>query len=154
MTKNIEIILSFRKQLLTKIGSVSAEQLNVIPKNFNNNIIWNLGHMNTVLQALCYRSSGLQIKMDEDDFKQFMSGTKLSDFITESEIKTIKDQLVKSPEELQSDLENGLFKTYNKVERIEKVYGINVETINDALDYVTFHDGIHYNAILTLKRVI
>ncbi len=154
MNKNIEIILNFRKHLLTKIDLLNVEQLNLVPTNFNNNIVWNMRHLNAVLQVLCYKSPGLPTKIDEKYFYPFLSGTKPSGFIIADEIQTIKQQSIKTVEELNTDLENGLFEKYNKVKRIEKVYNIQVETINDAIDYVTHHEGIHFNAILTLKRVI
>ncbi len=154
MNKNIEIILNFRKHLLNQIDSLTVEQLNLIPENFNNNIVWNMGHLNAALQVICYKSSGLPIKIGESYFRPFLSGTKPSDFIDENEIQTIKQEFIGTVEELNIDLENGLFKTYNKVERIEKVYNIQIETINDAIDYVTHHEGIHFHAILTLKRII
>ena len=154
MNKNVEIIINFRKYLLNNIDLLNAEQLNHIPENFNNNIIWNIGHLNAVLQALCYKSSGLPIKTEEKYYHPFLSGTKPSGLIDETEIKTIKQQFIKTVEELNTDLQNGLFKTYIKVARIEKVYNIQVETINDALDYVTHHEGIHLHAILSLKRVM
>lgn len=144
VNKNIEIIINFRKHLLTNIDALNIEQLNFVPPNFNNNIVWNIGHLNAVLQLFCYKNSGLPLKIEEKYFLPFLSGTKPTDFINENEIKTIKQQLVKSPEELSIDLENGLFEKYKKVERIEKVYNIQVETINDAINYLTHHEGIHF----------
>lgn len=154
MQKNIDLIFNFRKYLLAKIDSFSAEELNYIPENFNNNIIWNLGHLNAVLQALCYRNSGLPIPLEEKYFYPFLPGTKPSDFIDENEINIIKQQFITTVQQIQIDLENGLFKQYNKPEKIEQIYNIQLISISDAIDYITHHEGIHFNAILMLKRVI
>ena len=154
MHKNIDLILNFREYLLTKIDAFSAEELNYIPENFNNNIIWNIGHLNAVLQALCYRSSGLPIPLEEKYFYPFLPGTKPADFIPENEITIIKQQLVTVVQQLDMDLGNGLFKQYHKSEKIEQIYHIQLNDINDAIHYITHHEGIHFNAILSLKRVI
>lgn len=154
MNKNLEIILNFRKYLLIKIDTLHAEQLNYIPASFNNNIIWNLGHLNAVLQGLCYKNSGLPIKLEEKYFYPFLAGTKPVDFISENEIISIKKHLITSVEQLQTDLEKNLFKQYHKSEKIEQVYNIQLTSINDAIYYITHHEGIHFNAILTLQRMI
>ncbi|WP_207431314.1 DinB family protein [Sabulibacter ruber] len=154
MDKNIEIILNFRKYVLAQIESLDAEQLNFIPANFTNNIIWNVGHINAVLQALCYRYSGLPIKTDEKYFHPFLPGTKPDGFLDSNEIQLIKRQAIETVHQLKTDLENGSFKQYTKVEKIETVYGITVASIQDTLKYVTHHEGIHYNAITTLKRLV
>jgi hypothetical protein len=154
MNKNIDIIHQFRTHLLAKIDSLTIEQLNCIPTGFANNIAWNLGHLNGVLQALCYQCSGLPITIDERHFHPFLPGTAPADSIGEDEVQLIKQQLIETVVDLRKDLENGRFQAYTKVEKIQKVYNINIATIYDALDYVTHHEGIHYHAILTLKRVI
>lgn len=154
MKKNVEIILNFRKYLLNKIESLNTEQLNFIPEGFNNNIVWNLAHINSVFQALCYKSSGLPINIEEKYFNPFLPGTVPSAFIEENDIDYIKQQFTIMAEKLHMDLEKGLFEKYNKVEKIEKVYNIHVETVDDAINYLIHHEGIHFNAIITLKRTI
>jgi len=154
MDKSLEIIINFRKFLLAKIETLTVEQLNTIPEHFSNNIIWNVAHMNAVLQALCYANSGLPILVDENYFHPFLPGTKPVNVISENKVNNIKEQFITSLSQLNKDLDLGLFRTYKKAEKIEKVYNINVETIDDAIKYVTHHDGSHYHAILALKRTI
>lgn len=154
MSKNLEIILSFRKKLLAKTEALSAEQLNKIPEGFGNNIIWNLAHMDAVLQALCYRNSGLPFTVDEKYVLPFLPGTKPGDFIPAAEIEIIKAQFISNVEQVNADLDKGVFKIYQKVERIEKVYNIRVETIYDALSYATHHEGIHLHAVSSLMKQI
>jgi len=45
MKKEIERLKKTRIFLLDLIKDLTTEQLNEIPKGFNNNIIWNLGHL-------------------------------------------------------------------------------------------------------------
>lgn len=40
----------------------SLEQLNKIPAGFNNNLIWNIGHIIVAQQSLIYQLSNLQCK--------------------------------------------------------------------------------------------
>lgn len=154
MNKSIEIILNFRKLLLLRIEPLTEEQLNLIPSGFSNNIIWNLGHMNAVLQALCYRNSKLPLTVENNSFLPFLPGTKPEESLNSNSIKLIKQQFIDSVNQLDKDLQTGVFKEYERSERIEKVYNIKVETVSDALKYVTHHDGIHFHAIMALRKVI
>lgn len=154
MSKEIEIILNFRKYLLTQINGLSVEDLNYVPENHNNNIIWNLGHLNAVVQALCYRSSQLPLRIDDPYFASFLPGTSPNHYIVLTEIDIIKQQLITSIAGLNKDLEKGLFTTYHPVEKVKTVYDIDITTIDDALKYIIHHEGVHYNAIMQLKRII
>jgi hypothetical protein len=154
MNKNIEIIFGFRRFLLSKIETLTVEQLNMIPEHFNNNIIWNIGHMTAVVNGLCYRNSGLPAVIDENYIHPFLSGTKPKEFINEYEINIMKQQFINIVSRLNTDLESGVFEHYKKAEKIEEVFGIKVETVSDAIKYLTLHDGIHFHAIFTLKRIL
>lgn len=154
MNKNFEIILNFRKYLLKKIEGLSAEQLNHIPEKHNNNIIWHLAHLEAVLQALCYKSAGQPITIEEKYFIPFLPGTKPAAFISDEAIQTIKKQLIESIGQLETDFEMGKFKSYNKIEKIQQVYHIEVATIEDAVKYLIHHEGMHFGAISSLMRAL
>src|SRR4051812_15438970 len=109
MNKSIEIILNFRRLLLTKIEILTVEELNFIPENYSNNIAWNLGHLNAVMQALCYKSSQLPVTINNDFFSPFLPGTRPSHFMDRSTIEIIKQQLFTAVNQLNTDLESGLF---------------------------------------------
>lgn len=152
MDKTVEIIFSFRKFLLNKIEELSVEDLNKIPDNSSNNIIWNLAHLNAVLGALCYKTAALPLPIEEKYFLPFLPGTKPAYYIDASEVQHIKHQLISVMEQLIADLNSGIFKSYHKVEKIESVYGIIVESVDDAIKYILHHEGIHFNAITNIMR--
>lgn len=54
----------------------SLYQLNRIPVGFNNNIIWNIGHIIVTQQKLIYRGSPLQGYISDELFKKYQSRTK------------------------------------------------------------------------------
>ncbi len=65
MDKRIQKIRKLREFLLAQIEGLTAEQLNKIPDGYNNNIIWNLGHLICAEQSLCYFRSGQAITVDD-----------------------------------------------------------------------------------------
>ena len=76
MSRAIEIIKKPRKLILETISNLTIEQLNTIPPAFNNNIIWNLGHMIASQQGVCYKRTGLETVVTDDFFNTYKSGSK------------------------------------------------------------------------------
>jgi hypothetical protein len=76
MKKSIEQIKTQRIYLLDLIKDLDSEKLNQIPTGFNNNIIWNLGHVFASQQRVCYQRSGLQQVIDAKSFTDYRPQTK------------------------------------------------------------------------------
>ena len=55
---------------------------------------------------------------------------------------------------LQNDVELKIFGNYTKSERIEEIYGIDVSNIDDALEFLMYHEGFHSVYILALKHAV
>lgn len=45
---------------------LTIEQLNKIPEGFNNNIVWNFGHIIVTQQMLCYGYSDLPLNVSNE----------------------------------------------------------------------------------------
>ena len=89
MNTKIENIKNFRLFLLKQIDYLTTKQLNEIPSGFNNNIIWNLGHLICVQQNMCYVKAALPVTVDDKYFSPYLPGTKPESFVEEQEIKNI-----------------------------------------------------------------
>src|SRR5258708_15016570 len=112
MKSQIETIRKTRSFLLEQIKNLSGEQLNHIPEGFNNNIIWNLGHMIAAQQGICYIRAGLTSHMTEDFINTFKSGTKPERAFSEAEIENIKSLLFSTIDQLEEDYRNNIFGGY------------------------------------------
>lgn len=154
MNKKIEKIKCFRHFLLKQIASLTTQQLNEIPNKYNNNIIWNLAHLICAEQSMCYVRAGLPIVVDEKYFAPYMPTTKPEAFINEREIETIKELFISSIERLSSDFDKNIFDTYSPSAMTPKVYGVEVATIDDALDFLLYHEGLHGGYIISLKHLL
>jgi hypothetical protein len=151
MTKSIESIKSLRAGLIKITGELSTEQLNEVPPGFNNNIIWNMGHIIVAQQRLCYRRSGLDLKIDESFFLKYKPDTKPEEFVDQNEIENIKTLMLSTLGELETDYGNKLFKNYPT---FTTRYGIELSSIEDAIDFLPFHDGLHMGYVMALKRLV
>jgi DinB family protein len=110
MNKRIELIRNPRRLLLEIIKDLSVEQLNEIPAGFNNNIIWNIGHLIAAQEGVCYRRSGLELKTGENFFQSYKPGSKPEGFADEIEVDRIKSLLFSTLDELEADYDAGIFK--------------------------------------------
>ena len=151
MNDQIETIRKTRSFLLDYIKELNTEQLNKIPAGFNNNIIWNLGHMVASQQGVCYIRAGLKTWVDEDFFNAYKPGSKPSEYFNESQIEKVKDLLFSSLDVLKSNYAKGLWTNYPAW---STRYGVELKSIDDVIQFLNFHEGLHLGYIMALKRAI
>ena len=92
--KSIDTIQATRKLFLTLLESLSIDELNIVPQGFNNNIIWNFGHVIVSQQILCYKLAGLPLKIEDTFVSKYSKGTKPETFINDTELIFLKQQAV------------------------------------------------------------
>ncbi|RYE26375.1 MAG: DinB family protein [Sphingobacteriaceae bacterium] len=146
--KNIKIV---RTTLLTLIEDLTTEQLNKIPEGFNNNIIWNVAHLTAAQQGLCYKRAALQPVVQEKYLSPYLPGTKPEHFVDAAEIETIKILLLSTIDELESDYKKSFFTNYTA---FTTRYGVEISSIDDAIHFLPFHEGLHSGAIMALKKLV
>ena len=151
MTKQIEIIKKVRSFLLDGIKDLSTDQLNKIPAGFNNNIIWNLGHLVAAQQGICYKRAGAPLLITDDFWEKFRSGSKPEIAVEADEIENIKNLFLSSIDQLEIDLETPLFNNYTAW---TPRYGVEIENIKDAISFLPFHEGLHLGNIVALKKLV
>ena len=149
--KQIEILKKTRTYLLDLVSDLSIEELNEIPPGFNNNIIWNLGHMLASQQGVCYVRSGLKMPIDEQYFLAYKPETKPVEFIGGEQVDAIKSLFLPAIDQLEQDYNNNLFSNYPTW---TNRYGVEHKSIEDTIDFLLFHEGLHLGYIMALRRMI
>ncbi|MEJ7769842.1 MAG: DinB family protein, partial [Chitinophagaceae bacterium] len=147
MINEIERIQTIRHSLLEFVSDLSTENFNEIPAGFNNNIIWNLAHLTAAQQGMCYLRAGLKPVINEEYITPFLPGKKPERFITEDEIKLLKDLFVSTLEPLKTDFGNNVFSGYPTwTTRV----GVEMRNIEDVIKFLMFHDGLHSGYIMAM----
>src|SRR5690606_6624868 len=100
MIPNFQLLNITRKNFLNALSGLSIEQLNFIPEGFNNNIIWNFGHVVVTQQLLCYQMAGLELKVEPELTAKYRKGTKPEGLISEEELQKLKELAFPLLEEL------------------------------------------------------
>jgi hypothetical protein len=151
MNLQIETIRKARTSLLEQLEELTVDQFNQIPQGFKNNISWNMGHMIVVQQGICYQKSGLPLLISDDFGKRFGPGSRPGELIGVIEIVNIKQLLVTTLEQLETDHEREVFDNYMGW---STRFGNKVVNIDDALDFLSFHEKLHSVTITAIKRLL
>ncbi|MBU0696807.1 MAG: DinB family protein [Bacteroidetes bacterium] len=151
MKKQFEINRTTRKTLLAYIEGLSSEQLNRIPAGFNNNIIWNLAHMIAAQQGVCYKRGGHPMLIDEAAFENFKPGTVPPLFVDDEQINQYKDLFLSTIDQWEKDYNDNLF-AQNPSWR--QSMGIDMNTIEESINFLLWHDGVHGGIIMSLKKLV
>lgn len=152
MKKATEIIRQTRKSVLECIKDLTLEQLNYIPDGFNNNIAWNLGHMVAAQQGVCYKRSGnTPMHITDAFFMDYKPESKPERFITQGEIDDIKALMFSTIDQLEADHQNNIFGPHAPW---TTRYGVQINNLDEAINFLPFHEGLHFGYIMALKRVV
>lgn len=140
------------RQLHTDIlSNYSSEQLNQIPNGFNNNLIWNTGHILVAQQSLVYKSSNLPMYVSDEMFNRYKPGSKPTGFVSVDEISQIKSLLHSLIEQTEKDYYSGKFKVFN--ERMTGT-GFHLGSLKDAVEFNNYHEGLHLGYMMGLRKFI
>ena len=151
MDKKIESLKRTRENLLNFINDLTTDQLNEIPAGFNNNIIWNLGHLLASQQGICYTRAGLDKKIKEQYFTDYKPETKPQGYVDSLVLDELKKLFLSLIELFELDFNNNQFSSYPTW---TTRYGMVITNIDEAITFVLFHEGLHLGYIMALKRLV
>lgn len=143
-------VLSVTRQLVyNKVKDLSLEEIHVIPKNFNNNIAWNIAHLVVTQQLLCYKLANKDCLVPDELIENYKKGTFPSEKFTQDKWEEVLELFLGLPYTLQEDYNEGIFTEYNTYATST---GFELKNIKDAIVFNNYHEGIHLGSILALLR--
>lgn len=148
----LEVLQNTRGFFNKFLENTSLDDLNKIPKGFNNNIIWNIGHIVVTQQLLVYKLSGLPMMVNDELVKKYTKDTKPEGAVTQENVNEIKGLLFTTIEKTKGDYSNKKFENYNPY--TVSTTGNTLNNVDEALEFVLFHEGIHLGYVLALFRAI
>lgn len=140
-----------RNNYLHFLEPFTLEQLNKIPEGFNNNIIWNLGHIIVVQQSLVYRLSGLPMQVTDEIFNLYKPGTQPERDLTQTEADELKQLLITLCEQTKKDIGKGLFTSFTGR---KTATGFDLTSFDDALEFNNYHEGLHLGMMMSMRKFL
>ncbi len=150
MEKLFDITLKNRRILYKFLTNTPREQLLNIPEGFRNNIWWNIAHVVVTQELLVNKFSGMPLRISDEMVEKYKKGTVPDGTATEEEIELVEGFLFSTLELMQQDYENGKYQTYNEY---TTSVNITLSTVEDAIAFNVFHEGLHTGAIVSLLKV-
>ncbi|MFK7946271.1 MAG: DinB family protein [Saprospiraceae bacterium] len=151
MNYNFYILEQTRSNILNAIKEYSIEQLNTIPDGFNNNLIWNFGHVVVTQQLLCYGLSGLPMHLDKELINKYRKGSKPMAFVDVVEFELLKEKAFQLIEQTKTDYAKGIFKSYKSY---TTSFNVTINSVEEAIAFNNVHEGLHFGSVLALRKLI
>lgn len=149
--KEIDFAIKIRENFLHILNNLDEKSLNDIPEGFNNNIIWNFGHIIVTQQIICYKLSGLELLVDQDLVDRYKKGSKPEAAVSGEEIEMLKKLAFTTLEQLQQDYEQQKFQQYQSY---TTSIGITMTDIEEGIRFNAMHESLHLGYALAQRRVI
>lgn len=149
MEWTFDILSKNRKIMAAFLDAFSLEDLNKVPKNFNNNLIWNIAHLVVTQQLLAYNLSGLPMLIGDELVEKYKKDSKVTGDVTQDEVNDIKKLLFSTIEKTKDDYKNGVFKNFQPYTTSTNS---TLSSFEEAMEFNNFHEGIHLGYILALKK--
>lgn len=140
-----------RKTLSQYLDDYSLEQLNKIPQGFNNNLIWNIGHIIVVQQMLVYNLSGLPMLVSPEMVAKYKRGTRLEKDATQEEADEMRALLFTPIEQTEIDFSNKIFKDYTEYTAAS---GFRFRNVEDAIAFNCYHEGMHIGMMMGIRKFV
>lgn len=151
MEAQFKILTTSRNLYLPFFDDFSLSQLNKIPNGFNNNLIWNIGHVIVAQQSLIYKGSNLPMHISDDLVNLYKPGTKPTATTSQDEINELKELLLTLIKKTEADFQNGIFKTYNV--RTTGT-GFHLASLKDAFEFNNYHEGLHLGFMMSIRKFV
>jgi len=151
MNIQFDILRKSRALLLKEIEGLTLAEIHKIPEGFKNNIAWNVAHVVVTQQLLHYKFSDLNCLCPDDLIDNYRKGTVPTKNFTEEEFDEVKELLMGFPDTLQEDYEAGIFENYTEYTTST---GIVLTSMDVAVPFNNFHEGIHYGIVRSIKKFL
>ena len=151
MKVQFDVLRKSRELVLKELEGLTLEQIHTIPQGFKNNIAWNVAHLVVTQQLLHYKLSGLNCLCPDELIETHKKGTLPTKIFTQEEFDEVKDLLIGFPDTLQEDYDAGIFQNYKEYATST---GFVLTSIENAIPFNNFHEGIHYGIIRSIKKFL
>lgn len=152
MKKRHEVLFnqldSYRSYILAVVENVTAEEADIIPRGFHNNIRWNLGHI-YLDQYLWIQAVTKEKAPVSEQFKAWFGyGSSPASFTSETpSLEELRNLLKDQTSKIKENYGHRLEEEFSPTE-------MGMHTIEQVLTRTIFHEGMHLQTILDIKKLL
>ena len=131
-----------RMRLLAMTEPLTVKEYNLIPFGFNNNIIWNMGHMLLVSEKFLYRNTTYDTPVHAFETALFTKCSKPEQAVNDYGISLIRQALAETIPVFETKC---LAK--KDTENITDTHLLYSSVSEASLQFVIFHENMHFHTI-------
>ena len=147
----LSLLQTGRAKMRALAEGLTPDQLLAIPKGFHNNILWNIGHVIVAQQVLCYKNSGLPLRIPAYMVPLFAKGSRPSEWTVKIDPAEVLLWLDETVDFLREDLRAHAFKSYTPY---MTSMDIPLTNISEALAYAAWHDSLHLGVMVSQRKLV
>lgn len=141
-----------RKVSLKGIEGISEEKALVIPNGFQNNILWQLGHIFVVHEKLVLAPLEIPMEQFEKMSEYFGPGTSPASWENEPpNLKEVIQLLEQQPKRLEQLLQGKLTEIVRHPFTTKS--GLRLETSEQLVSFALYHEGVHISTIKAYDKL-
>jgi hypothetical protein len=146
---SIEYTQKSRENFIALLDAFPLQALNRIPEGFNNNLIWNFGHVIVTQQLLCYKLSGLEMQVSDEQVQVYRKGSKPERAVSDNEVQELKRLGLMTIDQLRRDLEKDVFQDFHEY---TTSFGVTLSSIEEAIHFNSMHETLHLGYAMAMRK--
>ena len=140
-----------RHHMLRELEGMGHEDMLVVPGGRDDNVLWNVGHLLCSLSRLTYVFSGQPLPIPERYLELFGKGTSATNWTESPDPAEVLERFKALPAQIEADYLAGNFKEYKP---LQITPADTIGSVEEAVAFHCFHEGLHIGMIITLKEVL
>lgn len=141
-----------RKSTTIALTNIDEKDWDVQPNGYPNTIRWNAGHIYVTVEEYLNKADNNYVITHPEWFSLFIDGTRPSDW--DGDIPS-KDMIITALEEQEKRiLSHFEGKLKNKASEVQQIHALTIDTPDAALQFLTWHEGLHLGIIKSLKLAV
>lgn len=133
--------------LTRELDNLAPENFYTIPQGRDDNILWNVGHVTCSLARISYAFSGHPLPIPEHYLSLFGKDTNALAWNANPVHTEVLKHANKLLDQIEADYPTQKFANYKPWD----VGGATIDTIEEAIAFHSFHEGLHIGKILDIK---
>ena len=149
LDSTFDTLRTTRRSLADLVDAMSPEMRTTIPDGFNNHVLWNVGHLAVTEQLLTYGLADQPLGVSVEMLAAFRKGTSPREWSRAWTWDEVRGPFLTLPDQTEADARAGRFASFREYRTTP---GVVLRSVEDALRFNLYHEGIHLGAILALRR--
>lgn len=151
MKTTLEITKQIRTNFIHLVEGLSLEQLNKMPDKFNNNLIWNFGHIIITQQNLTYKLANITSIAPASLIEKYSKGTKPNQPVSQQEFDTLLQLAFSLLDHFEKDYDAKKFVQWKDYKTSS---GVVLNNVENAMLYNMTHENLHYGFAMAMKKFV